>query len=404
MNNINYQNYLHYKLPITINPLEYGKLIEQIGNKYIIQLSTLNVAIIKQINNENFVKFFRKGELMFEFKDIKRSDTRFVRTILDQRFTFENNKLISTEILSLLGDILIYPLYEDTDAIQLKQNITPSNKIKDLLKYFSLDYICSGKYGPLKFVLFKLTILLLVYIIFWVIFTDDNTSISLAAFSMNNIIKLRKVAPKYLWKDVIFDINNKIFSKILFEKIFNQFWDKIEKDFTDNNHMFILFKIKYVGSDYATIGNLQRLNKEDKDWYFTWIINNMILKSEYYNETSIVSFLFSYGFKNEKLFEKETINSNVNFQKYENNKLVISYNPLDYGKLILKNEFEDYTQFILQTRENLLVKISKFEEYNEVELVLGGESILKIHWKINLKNFCFIQKIFLRRNFGTKLY
>jgi len=25
---INYQNYKHYKLPITINPLEYGKLIK----------------------------------------------------------------------------------------------------------------------------------------------------------------------------------------------------------------------------------------------------------------------------------------------------------------------------------------------------------------------------------------
>ena len=34
-----YQNYSHYKLPITINPLEYGKLIEQIDNKYIIQLN-----------------------------------------------------------------------------------------------------------------------------------------------------------------------------------------------------------------------------------------------------------------------------------------------------------------------------------------------------------------------------
>ena len=26
---INYQNYKHYKLPITINPLEYGKLIKK---------------------------------------------------------------------------------------------------------------------------------------------------------------------------------------------------------------------------------------------------------------------------------------------------------------------------------------------------------------------------------------
>jgi hypothetical protein len=29
--------------------------------------------------------------------------------------------------------------------------------------------------------------------------------------------------------------------------------------------MFILFKIKYKGSDYSTIGTLQKLNKTDKD-------------------------------------------------------------------------------------------------------------------------------------------
>jgi hypothetical protein len=117
MTNIKYQNYLHFKLPITIKPLEYGKLIEQIGNKYIIQLNTTNVVIINEKQNENFIKFFRKGELMFEYKDFKKSEYRFVRTILDQRYTFENNKLISTEILSSVSNIIIYPLYEDTNAI-----------------------------------------------------------------------------------------------------------------------------------------------------------------------------------------------------------------------------------------------------------------------------------------------
>lgn len=62
--------------------------------------------------------------------------------------------------------------------------------------------------------------------------------------------------------------------------------------------MFILFKIKYEGTNYTIIGNLQRINKYDKSWYFSWIINNMIYKSEYYNETPVKSFIFSYGFKN----------------------------------------------------------------------------------------------------------
>jgi hypothetical protein len=96
-----YQNYLHYKLPITVNPLEYGKLLEQFDNKYIIQLNTNNVVIIKEYDNENYIKFFRKGELIFEYKDSKISDNTFIRTILDKKYTFKNTKLISTEILSV---------------------------------------------------------------------------------------------------------------------------------------------------------------------------------------------------------------------------------------------------------------------------------------------------------------
>jgi hypothetical protein len=117
------QKYSHYLLPIAIVPLKYGKLIEQFGNKYIIQLNTSNVLLINVVNNDNFIKFFRKGELMFEYKDFKKSEYRFVRTILDQRYTFENNKLISTEILSSEASIFIYPLYEDTNAFLTKNAV-----------------------------------------------------------------------------------------------------------------------------------------------------------------------------------------------------------------------------------------------------------------------------------------
>jgi hypothetical protein len=367
-----YQKYSHYLLPIAINPSDYGKLIEQFGDKYIIQLNTSNILVIKVSNNENFIKFFRRGELMIEFVDKKISDISFSRTISDQRFTFEKNKLISTEILSASGNIFIYPLYEDTKSIQL-------NPLK-----FNIDSIfdwMDNSKDPLKaFLIFKLCLILLILISLFLLehfLNIDDNNLTLVNMSAGNIIKLRRVDSKYNWKDLVFNINNKIFSKILFENNFNKFWKEIEKKFTENNHMFILFKIKYINGQTLSIGKVQRLNKIDKNWYSNFILAFIELKNNYYNETPIESLIFSYGFKNEKLSEKETINLNVNIQKYENNKLVISYNPLDYGKLILKNEFEDYTQFILQTKENLLVKINKFEVYNEVELVLRGESILK---------------------------
>jgi hypothetical protein len=92
------QNYKHHKLPISINPLDFGKLIQQNGNEFIIQLNTNNLVIIKQIDNENHIKFYRKGDLVLEFLDTIVSENEFIRTISDTRFTFKNNRLIYTEL------------------------------------------------------------------------------------------------------------------------------------------------------------------------------------------------------------------------------------------------------------------------------------------------------------------
>jgi hypothetical protein len=170
MNNIKYQNYLHYKLPITIKPLEYGKLIEQIGNKYILLLITKNIAVIKQINNENFVRIFRNGDLILEFSDKILSEKSLVRTIKDTKFTFENDKLISTQILNALSSIFMYPLYKDTNAFLTKNSvITPLNSLKN--KQTEL------------FILFELT---LIWLICFIIFPEElETSIAMIVLSSN---------------------------------------------------------------------------------------------------------------------------------------------------------------------------------------------------------------------------
>jgi len=184
---IKYQNYSHYKLPITVNPLEYGKLIEQVGQKYIIQLNSTNVLIINERANENFFKLFRKGEFIFEFKDIKIDNNTFIRSILDQKYTFKDSVLISTEIITVLGYIKIYPLYEITNSV----TITPLNE-NNLVKLLKNTYIYKNKKAEL-FILFELFLIFSIFIMCFVIFPDvDSVNTSLAAFSKGNIIKLRK--------------------------------------------------------------------------------------------------------------------------------------------------------------------------------------------------------------------
>jgi hypothetical protein len=111
-----FQIYSHYKLPITKDPLKYGKLLDQTNNKFIIQLTTKNVAVINHYDKENFVRIFKNGDLVLEFRDKLINENSFIRTLNDTKFLFENDKLISTQILNALGLITIFtnnnnPLY-----------------------------------------------------------------------------------------------------------------------------------------------------------------------------------------------------------------------------------------------------------------------------------------------------
>jgi hypothetical protein len=92
---IKYQNYKHYKLPITINPLEYGKLIIKIDdlNLFIVQINIRNIALIYQYDEFNHIKLYKKGDFALEYKDHKISNNEFVRNLENKKFTYIANKL-----------------------------------------------------------------------------------------------------------------------------------------------------------------------------------------------------------------------------------------------------------------------------------------------------------------------
>jgi len=316
---LKFQNYKKYKLPITINPLNYGKLIYQNINFYVMFINNRNLALIDQYDLYNQVKIYTNGELNFEYKDHKIDDSTFIRSIEDRKFTYENGQLIEV------------------------------NKIIVQLILISL-------------------ILLIILI------NIDNTSILIAS---TNIIKLRKVKSKNIWKELTFNINSKVFTKTLFEKIFNNFWNKIHEEFKSNNYMFILFKIKYINNEFSTIGKVQYLTNVDKDWYINWIINNIEFKSEYYNETQIESFIISCGFKEGHIENKNIIKSNLSFQNYNNNNLVISFNPLDFGKVLTVNKLVNETIYIFQSKDNLITKILSSENQNSIEIFKDSDLLIK---------------------------
>jgi hypothetical protein len=95
---VNYQNLNHHKLPITMNPLKYGRLIDQNDNKYTIQINDTNVAIIIQHEDNNEVSFFKKGILTYKYIDYYINENSFTRDLGNKKFHMINGEVTLTTV------------------------------------------------------------------------------------------------------------------------------------------------------------------------------------------------------------------------------------------------------------------------------------------------------------------
>ena len=91
-----YQNYRHYKLPVTNDVLQFGKVIrimhEEGKTIYILHAENSNVFIIEQsFKNdlyENKVKVSRNGDIVLEFIDKQINSDKFVRIINNNHYIY----------------------------------------------------------------------------------------------------------------------------------------------------------------------------------------------------------------------------------------------------------------------------------------------------------------------------
>jgi hypothetical protein len=98
--NTSYPQYPRHKLPITMDPLNYGKLMKNIGNIFVMKVNQKNnIAIITPKNDVNEVEFFSSGELKYEYTDRKLDNSTFIRTLENKQFTFINGKLVPYKVV-----------------------------------------------------------------------------------------------------------------------------------------------------------------------------------------------------------------------------------------------------------------------------------------------------------------
>jgi hypothetical protein len=138
-----------------MEPLKFGKLLDQTNNKFIMQLNTKNIAVINHYEKENFIRIFKNGDLVLEFlkRDEFIAENSFSRFIRDTKFTFVNERLAKTEILNASDSITIFnnsenitPLnYTDSNSVLIKNNHIFSNLDK-LVKSILNFYNCKNLY------------------------------------------------------------------------------------------------------------------------------------------------------------------------------------------------------------------------------------------------------------------
>lgn len=169
------------------------------------------------------------------------------------------------------------------------------------------------------------------------------------------------------WENYTIRIRPSIFSKDLLETNLDLFWKKIVENISNDQHILFLFRLQWSDTQFATIGNLQRLNKDDKDYILNFIIEEMQDRGEYYLEQSIISIVFSYGIRDGRALEK-VIQTQVQYHNYQHHKLPITMDPLKYGRLI-KNVGNIY---FIQIKDKNTAIITQFKDHNEVEFYRSG--------------------------------
>lgn len=179
---------------------------------------------------------------------------------------------------------------------------------------------------------------------------------------------------KLNWFDFNFEIKNTNFSSILLKSKLDIFWKEImETKLSENQHIWLLFKLQWTNNNHVTIGKLIKLNKEDKDYLFEYILTNFEDKSEYYTEQTIKNMIFSYTIKKGKAKAKITLDSsNLQFQNYQHHKLPITMNPLEYG-ILIDQKGRDYWVQINRTNTAIVTKLDELN--NKIKFFKEGKLV-----------------------------
>lgn len=219
-------------------------------------------------------------------------------------------------------------------------------------------------------------------------------------------MKTNKLLHPGIWNNFKNPVDNKLLTDDLVKDNLNQFWKEVMLHQSDNQYIFFMFKIQYKGGKFKSLTPLQKINNKDYNKLLELLIESLSFKAEEYHSTEVISIVFNYQIipKDKLSFvskksniiskSKPIVNSSPTGVKdfmFGGYNLPNSIDYLTWGTLISS---KDNVLLISKPNSSSIYKITLLEEYNEIEVLINNNTILKFKdfSKGNLNTFTRILK------------
>ena len=184
---------------------------------------------------------------------------------------------------------------------------------------------------------------------------------------------------------------NVLLTKSFMKYHINNFWNEYMNKLPDKTHMLFLFRVHFNDGQIRTLCKLQQLNKEDKNYLIDILENKIQFSDDSYKTTPITKIILAFSVRSGRAEEK-VVHSNAKIQTYQKYRLPVTFNPLEYGTLIVTYSINNYTYYIMKINNTNEAIIKCGENVNEVTIQRNGNMVL-MYKDIKINDNTFIRQI-----------
>ena len=197
------------------------------------------------------------------------------------------------------------------------------------------------------------------------------------------------------WKNYKIKIIPTVITKALLQNNINKFFNEIINNLDVNQHALFIFRVMFEDNQIATITPLQKINKDCQIELIDYIFNKLSLSNEAYSTKPVKSLIFSYGLRKGKIKPSLIVeNKESPYHTFYSNKLPISFNFSEYGKIINQKG----KQYIISVNKKTFIILESIDsKTNKVQYFKNNQILF--NWTDTL-----LEKDYFTREIGKSIY